>query len=64
MYVDAAKYISHDDISLAVVNRQDDFIILSGRQLAPELGEEVAITLAMVASPKTKFVGRSPNRPY
>lgn len=57
MYVDAAEYTSRDAMALAVVNRQGD-CITSGSVWTtdPEVGEEVAIALAMVASSKTKVI--------
>lgn len=57
VYVDAAEYAIRDAMALAVVNRQGDSISSSSvRTTEPEIGEEAAIALAMVASPKTKVI--------
>lgn len=53
LYVDAADYEHQDAMAVAVVNNQGH-AIASGTVLTttPEVGEEVAIALAMTSSPK------------
>lgn len=63
--IDAAEYTSRDAMALVIVDRRGDCITSgSVRMMVPEVGEEVAISLAMIAFPKTKGTVSDLNRPH
>lgn len=57
LYVDAADYEHQDAMAVAVVNNQGHAIASATiLTTTPEVGEEVAIALAMTSSPKYKII--------